>query len=164
MGSCQVAGSLRAACRCIISWSGHVYNACCCALLGHDWAGVHARPATAAPKPGARLSAAQQHRREVGRFPPNQPMHRPNTCYPDPSAPLSAGMWGLIAAQRSVFSALQGLWLRSAPRRLQARLGDLALAVDASDEAMFGGATLAAIWERNAIYATDPLCVSGLKP
>lgn len=51
------------------------------------------------------------------------------------------------------------LWLRSAPRRLQAWLGDLALAVDASDEAMFGGATLATIWERNAIYATDPLCV-----
>ncbi len=31
--------------------------------------------------------------------------------------------------------------------------------MDASDEAMFGGATLAAIWERNAIYATDPLCI-----
>jgi hypothetical protein len=52
-------------------------------------------------------------------------------------------------------------YIRSAPRRLQARVGDLALAVDASDEAMFGGATLAAIWERNAIYATDPLCARG---
>jgi hypothetical protein len=51
------------------------------------------------------------------------------------------------------------LCLHSAPRRLQARLADLALAVDASDEAMFGGATLAAIWDRNQIYASDPLCV-----
>jgi len=29
--------------------------------------------------------------------------------------------------------------------------------VDATDEALFGGATLAAVWDRNAIYANDPL-------
>ncbi len=46
---------------------------------------------------------------------------------------------------------------RRAPQRLRARLQDLALSVDATDEALFGGATLAAIWERNAIYQNNPL-------
>ena len=40
---------------------------------------------------------------------------------------------------------------------LQVRLKDLAFAVDVSNEALFGGATLADIWERGTISADDPL-------
>ena len=48
-----------------------------------------------------------------------------------------------------------------APRRdaasMRARLKDLAFAVDVSNEALFGGATLADIWERGTVTADDPL-------
>ena len=40
---------------------------------------------------------------------------------------------------------------------LQARLKDLAFAVDVSNEALFGGATLANIWEHGTVTAEDPL-------
>ena len=42
-------------------------------------------------------------------------------------------------------------------RSLRARLKDLAFAVDVSDEALFGGATLADAWERGTVTAEDPL-------
>lgn len=48
-----------------------------------------------------------------------------------------------------------------APQRLKVNVADLALSVDASDEALFGGATLSDIWERGSIYATDPLAQLG---
>ena len=44
-------------------------------------------------------------------------------------------------------------------RVMQARLRDLAFAVDISNEAMVGGATLGEIWDRAAIAAPDPKCV-----
>ena len=44
-------------------------------------------------------------------------------------------------------------------RVMQARLRDLAFAVDISNEAMVGGATLGEIWDRAAITAPDPKCV-----
>ncbi len=47
--------------------------------------------------------------------------------------------------------------LRRDAASLQARLKDLAFAVDASDEALFGGATLADIWERGTVTREDPL-------
>ena len=46
----------------------------------------------------------------------------------------------------------------SGARPLVARLWDLAFSVDVSDAALFGGATLADIWERGRIDAKDPLC------
>ena len=42
-------------------------------------------------------------------------------------------------------------------RPLLARLQDLAFSVDVSDAALFGGATLADIWEKGTIDAQDPL-------
>ena len=41
-------------------------------------------------------------------------------------------------------------------RVMQARLRDLAFAVDVSDAAMFGGATLGEIWDRGTISTSDP--------
>ena len=41
-------------------------------------------------------------------------------------------------------------------RVMQARLRDLAFAVDVSNEAMVGGATLGEIWDRGTISAPDP--------
>ncbi len=43
-------------------------------------------------------------------------------------------------------------------------MADLALSVDASDEALFGGATLADIWDRGTIYASDPMCAAPTPP
>ena len=48
----------------------------------------------------------------------------------------------------------------SGARPLVARLWDLAFSVDVSDAALFGGATLADIWERGRIDTKDPLCVA----
>ena len=44
-------------------------------------------------------------------------------------------------------------------RVMQARLRDLAFAVDVSNEAMVGGATLAEIWNQSTTAKTDPKCV-----
>ena len=44
-------------------------------------------------------------------------------------------------------------------RVMQARLRDLAFAVDVSNEAMVGGATLAEIWDQGTIAKSDPKCV-----
>lgn len=44
-------------------------------------------------------------------------------------------------------------------RVMQARLRDLAFAVDISNEAMVGGATLAEIWDQGTIAKSDPKCV-----
>ncbi len=41
-------------------------------------------------------------------------------------------------------------------RAMQARLRDLAFAVDISNEAMIGGATLGEIWDRGTISVPDP--------
>ena len=41
-------------------------------------------------------------------------------------------------------------------RVMQARLRDLAFAVDISNEAMVGGATLGEIWDRGTISVPDP--------
>jgi len=41
-------------------------------------------------------------------------------------------------------------------RVMQARLRDLAFAVDISNEAMIGGATLGEIWDRGSISVPDP--------
>ena len=46
----------------------------------------------------------------------------------------------------------------SGARPLVARLWDLAFSVDVSDAALFGGATLADVWERGRIDTEDPLC------
>lgn len=46
----------------------------------------------------------------------------------------------------------------SGARPLLVRLRDLAFSVDVSEAALFGGATLADIWERGRIDAKDPLC------
>ncbi len=46
----------------------------------------------------------------------------------------------------------------SGSRPLLVRLRDLAFSVDVSEAALFGGATLADIWERGRIDAKDPLC------
>ena len=43
-------------------------------------------------------------------------------------------------------------------RPLLVRLRDLAFSVDVSEAALFGGATLADIWEQGRIDAKDPLC------
>ena len=45
----------------------------------------------------------------------------------------------------------------SGGRPLIARLQDLAFSVDVSDAALYGGATLADIWEKGTIDARDPL-------
>ena len=45
----------------------------------------------------------------------------------------------------------------SGSRPLIARLRDLAFSVDVSDAALYGGATLAEIWERGTIDRKDPL-------
>lgn len=45
-------------------------------------------------------------------------------------------------------------------RVMQARLRDLAFAVDISSEAMVGGATLAEIWDQGTIAKPDPKCVA----
>ena len=44
-------------------------------------------------------------------------------------------------------------------RVMQARLRDLAFAVDVSNEATVGGATLAEIWDQGTIAKSDPKCV-----
>ena len=44
-------------------------------------------------------------------------------------------------------------------RVMQARLRDLAFAVDVSNEAMVGGATLAEIWDQGTNAKSDPKCV-----
>ncbi len=48
----------------------------------------------------------------------------------------------------------------SGGRPLLVRLRDLAFSVDVSEAALFGGATLADIWERGRIDAKDPLCAA----
>ena len=48
----------------------------------------------------------------------------------------------------------------SGSRPLLVRLRDLAFSVDVSEAALFGGATLADIWERGRIDAKDPLCAA----
>ena len=48
----------------------------------------------------------------------------------------------------------------SGARPLVARLWDLAFSVDVSDAALFGGATLADVWERGRIDTEDPLCAA----
>ena len=63
----------------------------------------------------------------------------------------------LIAAVAAVGRG-QRAGARRQRRRLRVRVADLALSVDASDEALFGGATLADIWDRGNIYASDPMC------
>jgi hypothetical protein len=45
----------------------------------------------------------------------------------------------------------------SAGRPLIARLRDLAFSVDVSEAALYGGATLADIWESGKIDSKDPL-------
>ena len=45
----------------------------------------------------------------------------------------------------------------SGSRPLLARLQDLAFSVEVSDAALYGGATLADIWEKGTIDAMDPL-------
>ncbi len=45
----------------------------------------------------------------------------------------------------------------SGSRPLLARLQDLAFSVDVSDAALYGGATLADIWEKGTIDTKDPL-------
>lgn len=40
--------------------------------------------------------------------------------------------------------------------QLQARLRDLAFAVDVSNEALYGGATLGEIWDKSSITTPDP--------
>ncbi len=45
----------------------------------------------------------------------------------------------------------------SGARPLIARLQDLAFSVDVSDAALYGGATLADIWEKGTVEAKDPL-------
>ena len=45
----------------------------------------------------------------------------------------------------------------SGTRPLIARLQDLAFSVDVSDAALYGGATLADIWEKGALDTKDPL-------
>ena len=45
----------------------------------------------------------------------------------------------------------------SGSRPLVARLKDLAFSVDVSDAALYGGATLADVWERGTISSKDPL-------
>ena len=74
---------------------------------------------------------------------------------PSASWPLACRLHQSIGPQSVLLSSTD----ESGGRPLVARLWDLAFSVDVCDAALFGGATLADIWERRRIEdEKDPLC------
>lgn len=135
---------------------------------GDQWIVLRNDGGTTAAAYAAEAACAGAARRGVGGtdfwdlFDPERPLARRRTFVREV---LRQGLSGVSALhhRRRLHQSLgpASLLLTSvderAPRRVKVTVADLALSVDASNEALYGGATLSDIWERGSIYASDPL-------